>query len=167
MGRQIVFAILLAFVLALMWFVLSDYWYKPLILCFGALGIVSAIALMIRMELLDAESVPFIRFGQFMSYWSWLSGEIVKSNIYVVRTAMKPELDIKPVMVRVPVSAQSDIARATFANSITLTPGTVTVEVEEKGFLVHGLTNELTGIEEFRNMERHVTQAAEGKEKSS
>lgn len=167
MGRQIVFAVILAFVLALTWFVLSDYWYKPLIVGFGALGIVCSIALMVRMQLLDAESVPFFRFGQFMRYWSWLSGEIVKSNVYVVKTAMKPELDIKPVMVRVPVSAKTDIARATYANSITLTPGTVTVEVEETGFLIHGLTDELTGIEEFRNMERQVIAATEGEDKTS
>lgn len=167
MGRQLFLIVVLAVALAILWAVLSDYLYKPLIVSFGGLGIVCAIALVIRMGLLDNESVPFIKFGLLMRYWSWLGGEIVKSNVYVVKTAMKPEIDIKPVMVRVPVSAKTDLARATFANSITLTPGTVTVEVEEKGFLVHGLTDELTGIEEFRNMERHVLKAAEGKESGS
>lgn len=161
--RKALYALLLTLALAAMWAVLSDKLYKPLIVGFGVFGIVFAVAMSLRMELIDRESVPFPRILPFLRYWRWLGGEIVKSNIYVVKTAMKPQLDIQPVLTRVPVTAKSDLARTTFANSITLTPGTVTVEIEDRGFLVHALTSELTGMEGFREMEQRTVEAAEGR----
>ena len=88
---------------------------------------------------------------------------VTTANIPVVRIAMAPDLNIKPVMTRVAVSAKSDMARTTYANSITLTPGTVTVEVEETGFLVHALTEEFADQDAFRDMERRSIEAVEGR----
>jgi multicomponent Na+:H+ antiporter subunit E len=160
-GRTLAYAVTLVFVLVVLWLVLSGYWYKPLLLAFGALAVTCAMALTLRLGLLDRETAPFLRLGRFAAYWVWLGGEIFKANIYVVKTALKPELDIKPTMVRVPVRVKSDLARATFANSITLTPGTVTVDVEPDAFLVHALTPELTDLAGFEAMERRVL-AADG-----
>lgn len=163
LGRNLVYSVTLIVVLAVVWLVLSGYWTKPILLIFGALGVTTAFALVLRMGLLDRETAPFPRLIPFVAYWVWLGGEIFKANVYVVRTAMKPELDIKPTLVRVPVNLRSDLARATFANSITLTPGTVTVEVEETGFLVHALTPELAELSNFRDMEARVDAAADGR----
>lgn len=160
--RKAVYATLLALALIAMWAVLSDKLYKPLIVSFGAFGIVFAVAMSFRMGLIDEESAPFPRLPQFLSYWGWLGDQIVRSNVYVLKAVMRPKLDIHPVMTRVPVKLHSDLARATFANSITLTPGTVTVEVEETGFLVHGLSAELVEQEGLRNMEARSRRAAEG-----
>ena len=77
---------------------------------------------------------------------------------------MAPDLNIKPVMTRVAVTAKTDMARTTYANSITLTPGTVTVEVEETGFLVHALTEEFADQDAFRDIERRAIEAVEGKD---
>ena len=162
MSRKLVLGVLLTLVLIVLWLVLSGYWFKPILLFFGACGVITAMALTLRTGLLDDESAPFPRILPFLSYWSWLGGEILKANLYVIRTALKPELDIQPVLTRVPVRAKSGLARATFANSITLTPGTVTVEVEENGFLVHALTRELADQEAFAEIERRTIAAAEG-----
>jgi len=155
-GRTFVYGAALVIVLAVLWLVLSGYWYNPLLLSFGGLAVTCAMALTLRLGLLDRETAPFLRLDRFMAYWVWLGGEIFKANIYVVKTSLRPELDIQPTMVRVPVSVKSDIARATFANSITLTPGTVTVDVEEDAFIVHALTPELADLSGFAAMERHV-----------
>ncbi|MEO1040473.1 MAG: Na+/H+ antiporter subunit E [Pseudomonadota bacterium] len=162
MSRKLVLGVLLTLVLIVLWLVLSGYWFKPILLFFGACGVITAMALTLRTGLLDDESAPFPRILPFLSYWRWLGGEILKANVYVVRTALKPELDITPTLTRVPVRAESGLARATFANSITLTPGTVTVEVEENGFLVHALSRELTDQEAFAEMERRTIEAADG-----
>lgn len=160
MGRKLVYIVLLTVVLAVLWLLLSGYWFKPLLLGFGALAVVSAVALTLRMGLLDGEAVPFAGLAKFLPYWGWLGGEIFKANIQVVKLALAPDLDIKPAMVRVPVSIQSDMARTTYANSITLTPGTVTVEVEETGFLVHAMDDSFVDMEAFRDMERRCAAAA-------
>lgn len=162
MARKALYATLLTIALIAMWAVLSDKLDNMLIVSFGAFAIVFAMAMAFRMKLIDADTVPFPRLPQFLAYWGWLGDQIVRSNIYVVKTVMRPNLDIQPVMTRVPVKLHSDLARATFANSITLTPGTVTVEVEETGFLVHGLSVDLVAQEGLRDMEARARQAAEG-----
>lgn len=163
MASRLFYGVLLALVLAVLWLLLSGYWFKPLLVGFGVLAVVSALVVTARMGLLDGESVPFARLPQYLKYWGWLGAEIFKANIAVVRIAMAPDLNIKPVMTRVAVTAKSDMARTTYANSITLTPGTVTIEVEETGFLVHALTEEFADQDAFRGMERRSIEAVEGK----
>lgn len=160
MGRKLVYIVLLTIVLAVLWLMLSGYWFKPLLLGFGALAVVCSVTLTLRMGLLDAESAPFAGLGRFAAYWGWLGGEIFKANIQVVKLALAPDLNIKPVMTRVAVSLKNDMARATYANSITLTPGTVTVEVEETGFLIHALDESFADQDAFRDMERRSARAA-------
>ena len=157
---RLVHIVLLAIVLAVIWLLLSGFWFKPLLLGFGALGVVAAVTLTLRMGLMDGETVPFAGLGRFLPYWAWLGGEVFKANIAVVKLALAPNLDIKPVMTRVAVSVKDDLARTTYANSITLTPGTVTVEVEETGFLIHALDESFADQEAFRDMERRSAIAA-------
>lgn len=163
MASRLFYGVLLALILSVLWLLLSGYWFKPLLVGFGVLAVTVALVTTARMGLLDGEAVPFARLPQYLKYWAWLGAEIFKANIAVVRIAMAPDLNIKPVMTRVAVSAKSDMARATYANSITLTPGTVTIEVEETGFLVHALTEEFADQDAFRDMERRTIEAVEGR----
>lgn len=167
MGRRLLYGVLLTLVLAVLWLALSGMWWHMIITSFGAASVVISVYMTVRMGVLDGESVPFANLAGFASYWAWLGGEIFKANIAVVRLALAPQLNIKPVLTRVPSERGSDLARATFANSITLTPGTVTVEVENSGFLVHALDESFADQEAFRDMERRAVDAADGKAASS
>lgn len=162
MGRKLVYIVVLTVVLAVLWLLLSGFWFKPLLLGFGVLAVVCAVALTLRMGLMDGEAVPFGGIAAFLPYWGWLGGEIFKANVQVVKLSLAPNLNIKPVMTRVAVSMKSDMARATYANSITLTPGTVMVEVEDTGFIVHALDESFVDQEGFREMERRAARAAGG-----
>lgn len=75
-------------------------------------------------------------------YLAWLLWQIIVSNWDVAIRVWKPKLDIEPSMIKVPYSLESELSVAIYANSITLTPGTVTVDIdpEKKEFLVHQLT---------------------------
>jgi len=159
---RLFYGVLLTSVLSAMWLLLSGYWFKPVLVGFGILAVTCSVFMTIRMGLLDGEAAPFSRMVQYLRYWGWLSAEICKANIAVVRIALAPDLNIKPVMTRVAVNARTDMARTIFANSITLTPGTVTVEVEKTGFLVHALTEAFADQEAFRQMERRAVIASEG-----
>ena len=107
--------------------------------------------------------MPLAPLLPLLTYWSWLGREIVAANIAVIRLIMKPDVDIEPRLVRVPVDLRSGLARCVFANSITLTPGTVTVDIESDGFLVHALDNSFTAPEGFAEMALRTDVASDGK----
>ncbi len=82
-----------------------------------------------------------INLGKYILYWIWLLNEVVKANIDVVKATVKPEMEIEPGVIRFRVKWDNPMAHTTLANSITLTPGTVTMNVTEDGlYEVHGLT---------------------------
>jgi multicomponent Na+:H+ antiporter subunit E len=162
-GRGLLYGILLTFVLAVLWLLLSGMWWHGIITGFGVFSVIASIYMTNRFGLIDGETVPF---RNLVALWAptglWLGGEIFKANIEVVKLALSPDLNIKPVMTHLGVSEGSDLARTTFANSITLTPGTVTVEVEEGGFLIHALDESFADQEAFIDMGKRATKAADG-----
>lgn len=74
-----------------------------------------------------------------------LIAEIIRANIAVTKLILAPEIDIEPCLVKFRTSLKSRAARAALANSITLTPGTITVSLEGDEFLVHALTRKIAG----------------------
>ena len=122
-----------------LWLLLSGI-YTPMIVGFGAASAVLAVYVVRRMDAEDGAPVlqtlgPF----RFLGYLLWLMGEIAKANWAVTKIVMSPEMPIRQHLFAIPFSQKSDLARVIFANSITLTPGTITVETEEDRFLVHAV----------------------------
>jgi multicomponent Na+:H+ antiporter subunit E len=161
------YGISLTVVLAVLWLTLSGNYTlsgdNVLLIVLGVLSIAAAVGLTIRMRILDRETVPVGPSLALFAYWSWLGREIVNANLAVVRLVMKPEIDIEPRLVRVPVDLRSGLGRCVFANSITLTPGTVTVDVEADGFLVHALDNSFTDPAGFAEMGHRSDIASDGR----
>jgi multicomponent Na+:H+ antiporter subunit E len=75
-------------------------------------------------------------------YWWWLLREIVMSSIAVTKLIVNPSLPITPTVVKLKAETQSSVGLVIFGNSITLSPGTVTLDVHEGQLLVHCLTSE-------------------------
>ncbi len=74
-------------------------------------------------------------------YLVWLFWQLVLANLDVLRATVRPEIEINPRVVRFRYQADHPMAKVCLANSITLTPGTVTIDVAEDGvFTVHALT---------------------------
>jgi multicomponent Na+:H+ antiporter subunit E len=131
----------LAMVLFAFWLLLSGY-FTPFLL---SAGIGSSLAVMWfarRMFVVDGESHPVQLIPRFMLYWPWLLKEILKSGWSVSLIILSPGLPISPTMVRFKPTQKTSIGLVTHANSITLTPGTITVEANAREFLVHGLTRD-------------------------
>src|SRR3990167_4762231 len=106
---------------------------------FLALSVVLTLLLSARLKIIDREGAPYVRLFGFVSYYPWLFWEIVKANWIVIKACLRADLDITPALVKVKTICRTDLAKVTFANSITLTPGTVTVEIDGDKLLVHGL----------------------------
>ena len=143
--------------LALLWLGLSGH-YSPLLLAFGAISVIVTLLVASQMRIVDRESTPYLLLLQAIDYWMWLFGEIVKANWTVFKACLKVELDIEPGLVSVKTMCKSDLARTTFANSITLTPGTVTLSVEGENLLVHALYASQTDPDDFSEMDERVAQ---------
>ena len=91
-----------------------------------------------------------------ISYAIWLAKEIVESNIEVTRVILSRKLAIRPRMIRVKASQQSEIGRVILANSITLTPGTVSVDMQGERIWVHALSFEGAEEDLSGDMDRRV-----------
>lgn len=142
--------------LFLFWLLLSGHYTAFLVL--AGLGSSAAVVLIARrMEVVDREGVP-VHFWRALSYWPWLAWEIVKSAISVSKIILDPRLPISPTLVRFRPSQRSIVGLVTHANSITLTPGTITVEVGTHEFLVHGLTRAGAEAAIDSEMDRRVTE---------
>lgn len=132
----------LGLVLFVVWLLLSGH-FEPLLLGFGLVSCVLVGWIAHRMDLVDHEGQPVHLGWRVVPYWLWLLGEIVKSNIAVAKVILDPGLPISPVMVRPKATQRSELGRVIFANSITLTPGTVSVQVGNDAILVHAVTEEI------------------------
>jgi len=144
------------------WLLLSGM-FTPFLI---AAGIGSALAVTLisqRMDLIDHEGHPIhLAWPALLSYWPWLLKEIAKSGWDVTTRILDPQLPISPALIEFQPTQQTEMGLVIHANSITLTPGTISVEVEPNRFLVHALTQEgaagLAGSEMDRRctaLERH------------
>jgi len=157
----------LIFVLAALWLGLSwNYIFHPVVAPLGAVSVVLSAVLAYRFDILDREGSPYGRLIQLMTYWIWLMVEIFKANWVVIKACLRSTLDINPALVKVKTGCESDLARTVFANSITLTPGTVSVEIEGDKILVHALYEEAAGPGAFDEMDRRSREASDGRSKS-
>lgn len=146
----------LAATLFAFWLLLSGI-YTPFLVLSG-LGASIAVALLARrMELADREGHPIHLGLAALTYWPWLLKEIAISGWQVTRIILDPRLPISPTLVRFRPSQKTTVALATHANSITLTPGTITVDAEAEEFLVHALTREGAAAVVGSEMDRRVS----------
>jgi multicomponent Na+:H+ antiporter subunit E len=145
-----------------MWLLLSGH-FEPLLLGFGAASCLLVVLIAYRMDVVDREGHPTHIWHRALLYWPWLLLEIAKSNFAVARLILHPNLPISPVLLQVSASQKTDLGQVIYANSITLTPGTVSVELEDGKILVHALTEEGATALETGEMDRRVV-ALEGRD---
>jgi multicomponent Na+:H+ antiporter subunit E len=144
------------------WFVLSGQ-TSPFFVGVAVIAIIATMWLSARLKVIDRDGSPYHRAPQLLLYLGWLFGEIVKANVAVIARVIGPSHAIDPAMVEVKSSAKSSLGRALFANSITLTPGTVTVDVVGQTLKVHALVRENAGAESFEAMDRKSARTADAR----
>jgi len=93
-----------------------------------------------RMDFIDSEGLPLNLGGRFLGYFPWLIKETLKCNVTVAKIILNPGLPINPRMTMFRSGQSTDLGRFIYANSITLTPGTIVTDMCEEGLQVHCLT---------------------------
>jgi multicomponent Na+:H+ antiporter subunit E len=144
-------SLILIAALSVTWLTLSGY-FKPMLLTLGVISILFVIGLTLRMSIPDRETAPYLSVPRTLAYFVWLFKEIIKANVQVVRAVLNPDMLVSPTLTKIPLSQENDLSKVMFANSITLTPGTVSVMMQEDHILVHALLNEMSAPEDFREM---------------
>lgn len=132
--------IALLFLLITAWLLWSGI-YTPLLLGLGAVSSGISLYLAYRMgffeEIFSLQVIP-----RLPRYWGWLLPEIVKSSIDVARIILHRQLPISPTVVEFDAAPNGPVGQAILGNSITLSPGTVTLDVHDGRLRVHCLTRE-------------------------
>ena len=146
-----------AVLLALAWLLWSGL-FKPLLVAFGAFSCLLVLYLAKRMHFFDTQFYA-LRYGpRLLGYWAWLVKEVVKSSFEVARVVLDPKLPISPQIVDIKATASHPVDQVLLANSITLTPGTLALDVHNGIIKVHSLTK--AGADELMSgeMDRRVAE---------
>lgn len=130
---------LLLFILAAAWLLWSGL-YKPLLLGLGAFSCVLTCYVVRRMGYFDGDFFMLRFSGRFFGYLLWLTQEVVRSSIEVARVVLTPSLPISPQVIEIEAGGLNPVDQAILGNSITLTPGTLTLDLHDDRITVHTLT---------------------------
>ena len=140
-----------------MWLLWSGH-YTPLLLSFGAISCAITVFITYRMDALESTEEHPIRLSlRLFTYIPWLLGAIVKANIDIARRILSPSMPISPNIVHIKASQHTEVGQAIYANSITLTPGTITLLVRDGTLTIHALTQESAADLKTGDMDRRVT----------
>ncbi|WP_339900611.1 Na+/H+ antiporter subunit E [Paraglaciecola polaris] len=144
--------------LALFW-LLNSGQNTVLILFLAAASIVFVLIIAHQMDVVDQESQPLYltRNINIFGYYLWLIKVIIKANIIVVKHIFLSTESISPSLKKIRISQKTDMGKVIYANSITLTPGTIVIDLCGDEILVHALLYEDIETLKTGEMNRRVS----------
>ncbi len=146
------FAVLMA-----LWLLMSGI-FTPLLIGLGLISTLAVVGIARRMQLFNNDpSGTVLGPTSLISYLFWLVVMVLKADWAVLKVIFSRKMRLKQRLIRVSATQNSDIGKVVFANSITLTPGTITVETEGNHFLVHALNDEAADLVGLKEMDARVT----------
>ena len=153
-GRAGAYLMFIALLIAA--WVLWSGMFKPLLLALGAFSCALAAYIAVRMGYFDTR-VFALRFNlRLIAFWGWLLKEIVTSSLEVARIVLSRKLELSTRVIEIDASQLSPVDQVILGNSITLTPGTLTLDADDGKLLVHALTAEGAAALEKGEMMRRV-----------
>ena len=145
---------ILFFILFSLWLLMSGH-YNVLIVSLGIISCAFCVYVAKRGKLIDDEGLPIFFMPRLLNYLIWLFKEILKSNLSTAKVIINGK--VEPETFTVKSSQVSDVAKVTYANSITLTPGTVTTKIQKGVFEVHALNSDFGNDVRTNEMDKKVT----------
>ena len=145
---------ILFFILFSLWLLMSGH-YNVLIVSLGIISCAFCVYVAKRGKLIDDEGLPIFFMPRLLNYLIWLFKEILKSNLNTAKVIINGK--VEPETFTVKTSQVTDVAKVTYANSITLTPGTVTTKIQKGVFEVHALNSNFGNDVRTNEMDKKVT----------
>lgn len=124
-----------------LWVGLSGH-LNVLMLSLGLSSTLLIVYLAHRMDVVDEEIYPAHMTILLIRFWLFLAREVIRANIDVIKRIFKPGKNISPQLFELPLTQKTDLSRVIYANAITMTPGTVSVNLDKKTITVHTLSIE-------------------------
>jgi multicomponent Na+:H+ antiporter subunit E len=146
----------LGLVLFATWLLLSGH-YVSLLLGLGVVSVVVVVLIARRMDVVDHEGHPVHLTWRLLLYCPWLVWEIFKATLDVSKAILHPKMPIEPKVMDIRATQHTELGQVIYANSITLTPGTVTVALHDGNMMVHALTRVAAEGLETGEMDARVT----------
>ena len=136
--------IIQGFLLSGLWILLSGK-FEPIYFFWGAVSVALALGLSYRLRNIPLDEKhelghPAIIFPRLIIYLFWLTGQIIKSGVTIAYVVLHPKMPIQPMLVRFSTLQPNILTKVILGNSITLTPGTLTLDIIDDKFIVHALT---------------------------
>ena len=147
-------SLILFLILLSLWLLISGH-YSILIISLGIISCVFCVYVAKRAKLIDDEGLPIFFIPRLSNYLIWLFKEILISNLNTAKVIINGK--VEPETFTVKVSQVTDVAKVTYANSITLTPGTVTTKMQKDVFEVHALNSDFGNDVRTNEMDKKVT----------
>ncbi len=147
-------SLILFFILLCLWLLMSGY-YSILLISLGIISCAFCVLVANRGKLIDDEGLPIFFIPRLLNYLIWLFKEILKSNLSTAKVIINGK--VEPETFTVKASQVTEVAKVTYANSITLTPGTVTTKMHKDVFEVHALNADFGNDIRTNEMDRKVT----------
>ena len=141
--------------LGVFWLLNSGH-YTLLILSLGLISSALVLYIAHRMDVVDHESQPLHLTLKIPGYLLWLTREMILSNISVVKHIWLGNETISPVLTKIKANQKTDMGKVIYANSITLTPGTVAVDLVGDQITVHAISRENIEALQAGEMDRRV-----------
>lgn len=142
--------------LVIFWLLLSGI-IQPLMLFFGVISVILVLVALVRMDTTDKEPKAIGTGIPFLRYTPWLIGQITLSSLEVTKMVWGAPSKVSPTLATVDASEIPEDCRALYANSITLTPGTLSVDLDGDDVTVHALQQ--SSIDELKqgHMKNKIT----------
>ena len=135
----------------LIWCVLANCWESPQV----AMGAGAALAVA-WLNTEQTGSRVSLRVFRMLRYCLWLAGSIFRSGCHLSLLILNPRLPINPKMIRHRCELSNDSSAVLLGNSITLTPGTITVELDSNDLIVHTIDDSSAADVTDRHIERQI-----------
>lgn len=145
------------FLTLIAFWLLNSGHYSLLITSLGFASIALVLVITHKMDVVDNESQPVYLSTKIFGYYMWLIKEIIKANITVVKHIWLGGNSISPTLKTIKISQKTDMGKVIYANSITLTPGTVAIDLIDNEITVHALVYKDIEALETGEMDRRVT----------
>ncbi len=147
----------IAIVFFALWLLMSGI-FEPFIIGLGAASVLLTLFITSRMDAQDGDRVKLLLAPvKYTRYLAWLMLEIARANWAVTKTILARDMPIRQHLFKTPYTQKTDVGQVIFANSITLTPGTITVETEEGHFLVHAVSWSEDDPDALADMDTRIT----------
>ena len=130
--------------------------FEPLMLAFGLSSCLLVAWIVSRLQITDSKEPTLTIIIRLVTYIPWLVKEIIISNLDVARRIWQKDMPISPTIATVNASQKTALGLVLHANSITLTPGTLSIDVEDGAIEVHALAAESLGPLQEGEMDRRV-----------